>query len=204
MLAEQATVPTAGSATSESIRLLRALRHLNQLLPLKYRQAALPAELRAVHRGILYSFAERGRPLTRAEIAAMLGSESAAVKALTVLADKDLIVLNSAAGKDPATFEVVIHDPANVEIAGAYPFSAVPTKYVVHLMGHDVYAMCALDAMSIAAMFDTETHITAKCIATGAPVHMHQRGNEILSVEPATTRFGVRWQKGSATAAHGL
>ena len=68
MLAEQATVPTAGSATSESIRLLRALRHLNQLLPLKYRQAALPAELRAVHRGILYSFAERGRPLTRAEL----------------------------------------------------------------------------------------------------------------------------------------
>ena len=72
---------TTGNEVRESVRLLRALKHLNQLLPLKYRQAALPPELVSVHRAILHSFAERGRPLSVAEIGAMLGDKAAALRA---------------------------------------------------------------------------------------------------------------------------
>jgi mercuric reductase len=192
------------AVADESIRLVRALRHLNRLLPLKYRQAGLAPPLAGVHRAILRSFAERGRPLTRAEIGDLLGGESVALEALTELGSKDLVVLNSAAVKDPDTSKVMILDPAAVEIVGAYPFSVPPTAYVVSLFGHDVFAMCALDALSIAAMFNTETRISSKCHATGEPVRIRQHGMEILEVSPATTQFGVRWHKGSNTAAHGL
>lgn len=199
---------TQQSEVSESVRLLRALRHLNELLPLKYRQAALPPELVAVHRGILHSFAERGRPLSVAEIAAMLENTSrgrdAALRALAVLATNDLVVLNDAAEKDAATHQVVIRDPETVAVAGAYPFSAVPTGFVVNLFGHDVNAMCGFGALAIAAMFHTETRITAACKVTSEPIRIHMNEQGILDVEPSRSiRLGVRWQKG-AIAAHGL
>lgn len=41
-----------------------ALQKLNQLLPLAERQAALPAPLTELHRAVLHSFVNRGRPLT--------------------------------------------------------------------------------------------------------------------------------------------
>jgi mercuric reductase len=189
---------------SESVRLLRALRHLDQLLPLKYRQAALPPELVAVHRAILHSFAERGRPLTVADIAVMLGGKNAALRALAVLATNDLVVLNEAAVKDAATHQVAIQDPDKVAIAGAYPFSAVPTGFVVNLFGHDVNAMCGFDSLSIATLFHTETRITAKCKVTGDPIQIRMKEREIIEVSPSRDiRLGVRWQKG-AIAAHGL
>lgn len=189
---------------SESVRLLRALKHLNDLLPLKYRQASLPPELVAVHRGILHSFAERGRPLSVNEIAGMLGSREAALRALAVLATNDLVVLSEAAAKDATTHQVVINKPEAVEVAGAYPFSAVPTGFVVNMFGHDVNAMCGFDSLSIAAMFHTETRISAKCKVTGEPIRIHMNEAGILDVAPSRDiRLGVRWQKG-AVAAHSL
>jgi hypothetical protein len=194
-----------GSEVDESIRLLRALRHLNELLPLKYRQASLEPRLVDVHRSILRSFAEHGRPLTLREISARLGDEEPALNALKVLAGKDLIVLNSAAVKDSETQQVIIHDPAAVEVVGSYPFTTEPRAYIVNLFGHDVHAMCALDGLSMAPMFDTETRITSKCHLTGEPIQIRQRGMQILDVSPPTgVRLGIRWHKGSNTAAHGL
>ena len=193
------------SEIGESIRLLRALRHLNELLPFKYRQASLQPQFVDVHRSILRSYAERGHPLTRTEIEALLGDGESALNALVALGSKDLVVLNSAAGKAPGTHNVVVNDPDAVEVVGAYPFSTTPKAYVVNLFGHDVFAMCALDALSIAPMFQTETRIMSKCHLTGDPIRIHQRGMQILEVSPPTgVRLGIRWQKGSNTAAHGL
>ena len=109
--------PEAANQISESVRLLRALRHLNQLLPLKYRQAALPPELVAVHRAILHSFAESGRPLTAADIAVMLGGKNAALRALAVLATNDLVVLNEAAVKQ----FLPEGDPIRLELESLFP-----------------------------------------------------------------------------------
>jgi hypothetical protein len=39
------------------------------------------------------------------------------------------------------------------QIAVAYPFSATPTRHRVRIGGHvDVYAMCAIDSLGVAAM----------------------------------------------------
>ena len=199
--AEQST----GIENCEGVRLLRALRHLNRVLPLKHRQSTLPKPLAMVHRSILHSLAERGRPLSRAEIAAMLGNERAALNALTVLGSNDLIVLNSAVTKDPVTKRVMINDPAKVEVIGAYPFSTAATSYKVTLFGHEIYAMCALDSLSIAPMFNTETHIESKCHVTGEPIKIRQKGMELLEASPSINiQFGIRWGKADVTAAHGI
>ena len=59
----------------ELARLGQALRHLHDLLPLKERQQSLDKPLVEAHRAILRSLVERGRALTGAEIAGMLGGE---------------------------------------------------------------------------------------------------------------------------------
>jgi hypothetical protein len=196
---------TTGIENCEGVRLLRALRHLNHVLPLKHRKASLPRPLAMVHRSILQSLADRGRPLTRAEIAGILGNEKSALNALAVLGSNDLIVLNSAVSKDPVTKRVIINDPARVEVVGAYPFSTVATPYKVTLFGHDIYAMCALDSLSIAPMFNTETHIESKCHVTGEPIKIRQKGMELLEASPSiNVQFGIRWGKADVTAAHGI
>ena len=203
---EQATFEhSTGIENCEGVRLLRALRHLNHILPLKHRQTALQPPLAMVHRSILRSLAERGRPLTRSEIAGILGNEKSALNALAVLGSNDLIVLNSAVTKDPVTKRVIINDPANVEVIGAYPMTTATTPYKVTLFGHDIYAMCALDGLSIAPMFNTETRIESKCHVTGEPIKIRQKGMELFEASPSiNVQFGIRWGKADATAAHGI
>ena len=195
---------TAGADSSEGVRLVRALRHLNQLLPLKYRQASLSPATVKIHRSILRSWAELGRPPKREEIATMMGSEVSAVNALAVLGSNDLVVLNSAVTKHPATKKVIIHDPNAIEIIGAYPFTRSQTPHKVTLFGHEIFAMCALDALAIAPMFNTETRIDSKCHVTGRAIRTHQKGMQILDVSPTGLQFGVRWQGAATTAAHGI
>jgi hypothetical protein len=193
-----------GVEVSEGVRLVRAIRRLDQLLPLKHRQAALPATILSVHRAILRSFAEQGRPLKRQEIAAMLGSEASALNALATLDTNDLIVLNFAAAKDPVSKKTIILDPKAVEVVGAYPFTMDQTPHKVTLFGQEVHSMCAFDGLGVAPMFNTETRIASKCHVTGDPIQVHQKGMEILNVNPPTTWFGIRWQGAAITAAHGL
>src|ERR1035437_3945221 len=202
---QSTSVQSTGIENCEGVRLLRALRHLNHILPLKRRQASLPAPLVMIHRSILRSLAERGRPLKRAEIAGMLGNELSALNALAVLGSNDLIVLNSAVTKDPVTKRVIIHDPAGVEVVGAYPMTTATTPHKVTLYGHEIFAMCAFDGLSIAPMFNTETRIESKCHVTGEPIKIHQKGMELLEASPSVeVQFGIRWQKIAGSAAHGI
>lgn len=87
---------------------------------------------------ILRRFASRGCP-SNAELraaAAEFGLD--ADSALDVFAREDLL-----------------NRDRDGEIAVAYPFSGRPTAHVVRFpSGHEVYAMCAIDALGIAAMFE--------------------------------------------------
>lgn len=48
------------------------------------------------------------------------------------------------------------------EVVVAYPFSATPTRHLVRLAdGIRLFAMCAIDALGIPAMLDTDAVITA-------------------------------------------
>jgi hypothetical protein len=116
-----------------------------------------PAEggLRAVHQQVLRSFAATGRPLAAAglaEIAARYATTAGAV--LAALHAADFLRLD-----------------AGGQIRTAYPFSAVPTAHLVDLDGGPrVHAMCAIDALGVAAMIHAAVTIISADPRTGEPV----------------------------------
>ena len=207
MPVQDAVRETVETAKESRADLLGALGRLNDVLPLKKRQQALPKPLAHVHRLILRSLAERGRPLTTAEIAAVLGSRVSALDAMAVLASNDLIVLDTLVVKDEATRRLTLQNP-EAKITGAYPMTTEKTPHRVKVGGpggQEVYAMCAVDALAISLMFGVETCIDSKCHATGEPIYICQKGKAIVATRPtADIRVGIRWQQFSTCAAHTL
>jgi len=169
------------------VNLTAALDKLNSLLPLKTRQSQLEPQLRDLHIAILRHFATAGKPLAREQIAQLLGDADVDAS-LARLADDDLVVLT----RD------------RHHIAGAYPFTAEARVHAVLLDGHTVHAMCALDALAIAPMFETATRIDSRCHVTGTPVEIHMQGTELLSAKPGDVRVGIRWQATLGCAARNL
>jgi len=164
-----------------------ALDKLNSLLPLKARQSQLEPQHRKLHIAILGHFARTGEPLPRDRIAQQLG-EDGVDAALARLAEDDLVVLT----------------PDRRNIAGAYPFTAEERVHAVLVNGHTVHAMCALDALAIAPMFEAAVRIDSRCHVTDTPVEIHMQGAELLSARPGDVRVGIRWQGTSGCAAQSL
>jgi mercuric reductase len=188
---------------TERSDILQSLSHLQQLLPLKKREQALAPPLRMVHKAILRSLAETGRPPRQAEIAAMLGSKPSAIHALATLAENDLVVLNGKVTLDEKTHQLLV--PEGVEVLGAYPMTTERTPHKVDIFGHSVYAMCAVDALAMSLMFGRETRIESRCHVTGTPIRIRQKGAEITEAIPSPgIRVGIRWQSACAGAAHTL
>jgi mercuric reductase len=169
------------------VDLAAALDKLNSLLPLKARQSQLEPQLRNLHIAILRHFAAAGKPLARDEVAQQLG-DAGVDAALARLAADDLIVLT----------------PDQRNIAGAYPFTAGERVHAVLVNGHTVHAMCALDALAIAPLFETATRIDSRCHVTDTPVEIHMQGTELLSAKPGDVRVGIHWQGTSGCAAQSL
>ena len=200
-LATEAMVPAA-AAEAGAIRLARALQRLHDLLPLKERQGSLDKPLVELHRAILRSLVEQGKPLTRPEIAKMVGSEDAAAKAVALLGAYDLVVRNPLTVRDAVTNTLVVLDAKGGELLGAYPLTTEETPHRVSVNGNKLYAMCAVDALAVGVMFNAETLIESSCHVTGAPVSIRQRGKEILEASPSDVRVGVRWQRLIDCCAH--
>jgi len=169
------------------VDLVAALNKLNRLLPLQARQSQLEPQLRNLHIAILSHFATAGQPLSRDQVAQQLGDADVDA-ALAHLAADDLIVLTP--------------DRRNIE--GAYPFTAEHRVHTVLVNGHTVHAMCALDALAIAPMFETATRIDSRCHITDTPVEIHMQGTELLSAMPGDVRVGIHWQSTSGCAAQSL
>jgi hypothetical protein len=117
---------------------------------------------RAVHQAILRAFAATGRPPQRAALDQIATSHGAGVaKILAELEAADVIRL----------------DPAG-QIRVAYPFSAIPTRHPVQLAGGvTVWAMCAVDALGISAMLDTDAVITSIDPGNEQPVTVTVHGD---------------------------
>ena len=164
-----------------------ALDRLNTLLPLAERQHRLDPALRKLHRAILEGFFVGGKPLSREQLAAEPGSDDVDA-ALQRLAAADLVVLT----------------PDRQQLSGAYPFTAEERVHRVLVNGHTVHAMCALDALSVAPMFNTATRVDSRCHVTATPVEVHMQGSELLSALPPDPYVGIHWQGTSGCAAHSL
>ncbi|WP_067834689.1 organomercurial lyase [Nocardia lijiangensis] len=132
-----------------------------------WRAKALPAEPaeKAVHRAILLAFAAQGRPPTADELAApAAGGGFSVEQVLRGLHDADVIRLDAAG-----------------EIASAYPFAATPTRHRARIAGGaTVYTMCAIDALGLAAMLDTEVYVDSSDPVTGEPI--------TVAIEPRSAR----------------
>jgi hypothetical protein len=104
---------------------------------------------------ILRTFLERGGRIPVDDIAAALAEGA-------VLAVRDAVI---ALDRDDL---IRVHD-GHVDLA--YPFSALPTGFVVRLPGGDErYACCALDALGIAPMVDRRVEIRSSCHHCSMPL----------------------------------
>jgi Alkylmercury lyase len=69
--------------------------------------------------------------------------------------------------------EDLVHFGSNGEIAVAYPFSGVATSHLVRFRsGHEAHAMCAIDALGIAAMFDEPIAVESRDPFSGEEIHV--------------------------------
>ena len=119
------------------------------------RRARLSEAERALYFWILRRFATAGRP-SNVELrtaAEQLGLE--AERALATLAREDLV-----------------HRGGDGEISVAYPFSGRPTAHRIRFTdGHEVDAMCAIDALGIAPMFGEAIEIESRDPLSGDEIH---------------------------------
>jgi Alkylmercury lyase len=123
------------------------------------RHARLTDPERALYFWILRRFAERGRPsaMETREAAEGLGLE--ADIALTKLRTEDLV-----------------HTRQDGEIMVAYPFSGRTTDHIVRFKGgHEVHAMCAIDALGMAPMFDQSIEVVSRDQVTGERIEIDLR-----------------------------
>ncbi len=152
----------------------KALNRLISVLPLKDKQEACGQEMKELHQKMLRSFVERGRILTKTEMAQHVDSID---EATNVLKNNDMVVFSDTG-----------------EPIGAYPFTMEEREHTIRINGHKVNAMCALDALGVSPMFNMDTHISSKCRVTGAPISIRQAGLTIENLEEVgDLRFGIIW-----------
>lgn len=164
-----------------------AVDRLNSQLPLKARQAQLSPALKKLHQTILMSLVKRGAPPTQDEMAEQV-AEAQVASALQTLGAEDLVVLNA----------------AGTDAVGAYPITTEATPHQLNIDSRTIYAMCALDAVSVAPMFATEVKIASHCHVSGDPIQIHMQGSEVIESNPATVMIGIRWQMPNSVAAHSM
>jgi hypothetical protein len=142
------------------------------------RLAPVEGGLRAVHQRVLRAFAETGQPPSAAELeeaAAPHGVSGPEV--MRQLHAADFLRLDACGA-----------------ISAAYPFSPAPTLHLVTISGGpQVYAMCAIDALGIAAMLGKTVTISSSEPGTGAPV----------TVTVPAAGGAAAWEPGTAVVFYG-
>ena len=133
------------------------------------RSARLNDGERALYRWIIQRFA-RATPPTAAQIVEQAQTLALDTDtALAVLAREDLV-----------------HTDDQGEVTVAYPFSARSRGHEVTIEGRVVQAMCAIDALGIAAMLDQPIEIRSHDPISGSEIHVHANPDGVTSWQPET------------------
>jgi len=162
------------------------LQRLNARVPLARRQHALPETWRALHRAILQNYATIGAPPDPRQLRSWPGLDDPAA-ALARLADDDLIVCD-----------------APWRVTGAYPFSSEQTPHRVLFAHHEARAMCAVDALAVAALFVCPTTVVSRCAESDREVQVKQTHNGQITEASDGLQLGIRWQESCGHTAHSL
>ena len=134
----------------------------------RLRAACLSAQEEHVRRHILWTFASGETPrattlATKCRIPTVRIRQI--LRRLTAL---DLLLGN-------ATGETVL---------AAYPFSATPTPHRVRLIGREVFALCAVDALGIPAMLQEGAGISSQCGHCESAVEIQARPEQVTRYLP--------------------
>ena len=160
-------------------KLEKALKRLNDILPLKKSQDKCAPEIKELHQQILRSFVINGRILTQDEMAQWVHDVP---EAINVLSKYDMVTVSESG------------DPV-----GAYPFTMMGREHKVQVNGHQIHAMCALDALTIGPMFGETTQVMSQCRVTAKPVKIDMSGETILNLaEVQDVHFGIAWSAATA------
>jgi hypothetical protein len=126
---------------------------------------------RAVYHYILRTFAQTGKPPSVDAIVQALSLPDAAT------GDRYLNAIEAGGG--------IYRDPTTRQLVSAYPFSAVSSAHRVTLNGTQaVYAMCAMDALGMPFMLDTDAIIQSNCGHCGQALTIHIANSAISSISP--------------------
>ena len=155
-------------------KLDKALDRLERLLPLRQRQIDCGAQIERLHRSILRSFVARGSIPSKDEMAEHVEDLDAA---LDVLESSGMVVFSD--GGEPV---------------GAYPFTMEPREHRVRVNGHQVHVMCALDALAVSPMFQTNARIESRCAVTGDRIDIRQSPEAIENPDEVDgLHLGIDW-----------
>ena len=158
-----------------------AIKRLNQILPLQANQASLTTQVQQLHRDILFSYVDIGRSLNRAELSQRVESVDELV---STFQDKDLVVFSN-----------------NGEPVGAYPFTMETRKHEIHVNGHLLHCMCALDSLAVSPMYDIELEIKSACDLSDETIVIRQNGFELINLtEIDDIFFAINWNAASANS----
>ncbi len=137
----------------------------------KWSRRRLPME-DLVWRTTIELFAGGGNPPSVSEIADAVGLPGEQARAILVeLQAHGLLALDSSA----------------TAITYAYPFYAGPTEHRVELLGRHLHAVCAVDALGVAAMCRADTTIASSCRTCGDRIEVEtdRNGRAVRVSRPA-------------------
>ncbi|MFT6673825.1 MAG: hypothetical protein ACJAVZ_005327 [Afipia broomeae] len=82
--------------------------------------------------------------------------------------------------------DLVALDQTSNRIRLAYPFTDSVTGYRVELNGHVLHALCAIDALGVADMYDADTAISSPCVHCGETIRARTayKGSAVQSFSP--------------------
>ena len=84
----------------------------------------------------------------------------------------------------------------------SYPFSNFPTRHRVRLAdGGEAYSMCAVDALGIAFMINTDTEIDTSDPINGNPITITVKSGEPTG-QPSTAVVFVGFRSGTCSSAY--
>jgi hypothetical protein len=140
---------------------------------------ALSASEDLTWRKVIELFGRLGHPPSLPEISGATSLTPDQVRAhLAELQAHDLL------GTDHVTGEIVF----------AYPFTSRVTEHRIKLDGSMLHALCAIDALGIGGMFQTDIAITSSCRLCQAPINIATANSgRVVSTNPTTRSCGMTW-----------
>ena len=149
--------PDWSTVTRPAAREALLARHRSRIgLAERWNHALEPAQDR-VWRAVLELFARSGRPPQLHEIREETGLSTENLRTLVAeLEAHDLL------GSDPSADSILY----------AYPFTGQSTEHCVEFRGRQIHAVCAIDALGVAAMFGTDVVIESSCRVCGGGIEI--------------------------------